>query len=195
MSEHGINATYKAGKDYDEAWVTIGADDPETWLARNQAFRDYISQAAAETAAEFRASNVAVRQLGAKTFTNLDGNEYQAPAQQVPQGVTHAPAQPVQQQAAPLQAVQGGLPAGVTIGTGPQADNPQYEELFIGGLSFKMAQALGNEIKGPNGHKFRSGKSSFLKFNGKDSPHTTSTQNETLVRNFIAANAHLQNAH
>jgi hypothetical protein len=186
MSDHGINVTYKAGTGFDEFWITVGADDPDTWLARNSAVANQIAEHAANTATFIRAANAVARELPGAVQVTTE----QAPAQPVASSQPVATAQPAQP-TVPADAGGGALPPGVNIYRGPQADNPQYEDLYIAGVEFKLAQALKAEIAGPRGHKFQSGKSSFLKFNGKDAPYTTRPENESLVRSFIAANAHL----
>lgn len=190
MSDHGINVTYKAGTGYDEHWITVGADDLATWEQRNEAVVQAIADKAAHTAATVRALSAVAR--GGILPTPPDGGGTAGQVQAASPVVTQ---QDVSSTPAPsLAVVAGGIPQGISIWTGPQANNPQYDELFISGVSFPLQQALKAEIAGPRGHKFQSGKSSFLKFNGKGEPLTTHKQNETLVRNFIAANAHLQGA-
>lgn len=188
MSDHGINVTYKAGTGYDEHWITVGADDQATWEARNEAVVQAIADKAAHTAATVRALSVVAR--GGILPDQPANVPATAQAQATPTQVSQeSPSTP----APSLAVVEGGIPPGISIWIGPQASNPDFNELFIDGVSFPLQKALKEEIA-KNGHVFKSGKRSFLKWTAKGEPLTTVTQNETLVRNFIAANAHLQKA-
>src|SRR3546814_831338 len=80
----------------------------------------------------------------------------------------------------------GSRPNGVRVYVAPQPDNPQYKALFIDGIDYPTKEEL-NKIIETQGHKYRSGKSSFCKFHGKDQPYTTPTENEALVRQLLSA--------
>lgn len=169
MSDHKINATYKAGTGYDEAWVTVGADDPEEWMELNGAFREQIAQQVAETAAEYRALNVVVRGgLGA------------APVEQ------SAPA--AQQQAAPAAAQAepaGDLPEGMKMWKGPNPKKPQYPHVFFSteNYSAPFNEAMKAQFKEKTGR--------WLGYDGESKARHADVEHEGLIRSLIAANAHL----
>lgn len=185
MSDHGINVTYKSGAGYDAHWITVGADDEETWHERNDAVTRSIAAAANDTALIVQGvgepNPVGMQEAVQRVASELGGVEVHAS----PENVPTSNVVPINQGAEQG----GGLPEGVRVYVGPQPDNAQYKTLFIDGIDYPTKEEL-NKIIETQGYKYpKSGKSSFLKFNGKDQPYTTPTQNEALVRQFLSARA------
>lgn len=203
MAEHGINVTYKAGTGYDEFWVTVGADDAETWMQRNAAVSNAIAAQAANTAATIRALNAVARETGGVEVVHQEQaaapSPAAAPAQPAPNGnvattlpaagVASTPATPTPAAAPaspPLSVVEGELPASVRIWQGPNPERPQYTELFIdypynAGLS--AALKSGMEAAGQK-----------LFWNKTAKARTTRPENEALLRSLVVQNKHLLGA-
>lgn len=208
MSDHGINVTYKAGSGYDDFWITVGADDPNTWAARNDAVCVAIADAAANTAAMIRAANAVAKELpGAVTVSHQQPAAALPPATVSASGVAapapgalapSAPSTPTQvvaseapaQSAAPAsppQAVAGGeLPANVRIWQGPNPEKPQYTELFI---DYPYNQAFSNALKA--GMEAAGQK---LFWNKTAKARVTNPRNESLLRSLVAQNSALLGA-
>lgn len=185
MSDHGINVTYKSGAGYDDFWITVGANDADTWDQRNTAVHQAIAETAAGTAAMIRAVNAVAKQLpGAVTVSS----------EPPPATVASSPAPVATQPAAavpaavspPLSVVQGDLPANVKIWQGPNPEKPQYTELFVDwpfNQPFADAVKAGMEAAGQR-----------IFWNKTAKARVTKPANEALLRQVIVANKHLLGA-
>lgn len=184
MADHGINVTYKAGAGYDDFWITVGADDSETWLLRNAAVAGAIAESAANTAAMIRALNVVARETGGVSVQHAASpSSAAAPAQAEP---VQTPTQSAAPASPPLTVVEGDFPANVKIWSGPNPERPQYTELFI---DYPYNQAFSNALKA--GMEAQGQK---LFWNKTAKARTTNPRNEALLRSLVVQNKQLLGA-
>lgn len=163
MTDYQIQATFKFGAGYDEAWTTIASNDPDEFLQLNSEFTDRLAEAIASTAATVRAVNAVARGVGEDNVVPFKADK---PA---PAATTAAPA--------------AELPDGVKVWVAPNPEKPQYEELwyeypFIGGDAGKRFR---DDLKAALG--------GFARFHSGSKNWYTKKDNEAALRTFFIENA------